>query len=110
MNSNRAILSFLMLIFCFCEINAQNKLSDKFNQVSPLTSAYVYPTRIIWKEGNVIHATNLLKRGNGQANLYNPNTVVFKNENNQIGTSILLDFGIQMNASIEIITGMWGGQ
>lgn len=109
MNSNRAILSFLMLIFCFCEINAQNKLSDKFNQVSPLTSAYVYPTRIVWKEGNVIHATNLLKRGNGQANLYNPNTVVFKNENNQIGTSILLDFGIQMNASVEIITGMWGG-
>lgn len=109
MKSSRAILSFLMLITCFCEINAQNKLSDKFNQVSLLTSSYVYPTRIIWKEGNVMHDTNLLQKGNGQANLYNPNTVILKNEKNQTESSILLDFGIQMNASIEIITGMWGG-
>lgn len=109
MKSSRAILSFLMLITCFCEINAQNKLSDKFNQVSLLTYSYVYPTRIIWKEGNVMHDTNLLQKGNGQANLYNPNTVILKNEKNQTESSILLDFGIQMNASIEIITGMWGG-
>lgn len=110
MKSSRAIISLLLLITCFCELNAQSKLSDKFNQVSPFTSAYVYPTRIVWKDGNVMHDTNLLQKGNGQANLHNPNTVVLKNEKNQTGSSILLDFGLQINASIEIITGMWGGQ
>ncbi len=96
------------LIFIFPAL-AQEKFSDQSKYISPLTQEYIYPTRIIWKEGKVSHEEYLLSKGNGQANLHNPHTVIFKNDNNQSKSSILLDFGKEMNASIEVITGMWGG-
>lgn len=104
----KLVFSFLMLcIFCMCHAQTK-KLSDQYGQVSSLTSAYVYPTRIVWKEGNITNEEYLLQKGNGQANLYNPHSIILKNKGNT-SSGILLDFGKQMNASIEIVTGMWAG-
>ena len=87
---------------------AQKKLSDQYQLISALSRAYVHPTRIVWKDGNVAHEEYLLKQGNGQANLYNPHSIILKNNGNET-SSILVDFGKQMNASIEVVTGMWAG-
>ena len=98
---------FLLFFFSVC-LAQTKKLSDEYDQISELTSAYVYPTRIVWKEGNISNEEYLLKIGNGQANLHNPHSIILKN-NGATSSSILLDFGKQMNASIEIVTGMWSG-
>ncbi|MDH5826441.1 alpha-L-rhamnosidase C-terminal domain-containing protein [Sphingobacterium faecium] len=109
MKPSPVIICLLFLITCFLEIHAQTKLSDQHNQISPLTTAFVYPERIVWKEGNVMHDEYLLRKGNGQANLHNPHTVILKNDQDHSKSSVLLDFGKEMNASLDIITGMWGG-
>lgn len=101
----------VLLVGAFtCQISqAQTKkLGDQYDQLSPLTRAYVSPQRIIWKEGNVSNEMYLLGKGNGQANLYNPHSIILKNEGKS-SSSIVLDFGRQMNGAIEIVTGMWGG-
>jgi len=102
----------LLLILCYCLLTtslfAQRKLSDGAKHISPLTREYVYPTRIIWQEGEIIKADNLKADGNGQANLTNDNITILKNTGNKT-SSILLDFGKEINAAIEIVTGMWGG-
>ncbi|MGN0002588.1 MAG: alpha-L-rhamnosidase C-terminal domain-containing protein [Sphingobacterium composti] len=107
MQSNLIFSILLLSIFSVCQAQTK-KLSDQYTELSALTSAYVYPTRVVWKEGNITNEKYLLQKGNGQANLYNPHSVVLKNEGNT-SSSILLDFGKQMNASIEVVTGMWGG-
>jgi len=108
MRPNPTIICLLFLIFCFYnKVDAQLKLSDAQKQISPLTYAFVYPTRIVWKEGTVLQDDYLLHKGDGQANLYNPHSIILKNHKDQITSSILLDFGRQMNASLEVVTGMW---
>ncbi len=105
------ILALTAILLCCSTVShAQTKLSEQYasKNISALTRAYVYPTRIVWKEGNVQNEQYLLKEGDGQSNLYNPNSIILKNDK-QSSSSILLDFGKQMNASLEIVTGMWGG-
>lgn len=102
------IFYLIFTVFMCSESVAQNKLSEQYEQISPLSRAYVYPLRIVWTAGDVRHAEYLLEKGNGQANLHNPKSIVLKNSQQQT-SSILLDFGKEMNASLEVITGMWGG-
>ncbi|MBO9592968.1 MAG: hypothetical protein J7599_08665 [Niabella sp.] len=73
---------------------------------SALTREYVYPVRIVWQQGQVTGAGQLLKPGIGQASLNNSSVVVLKNAGKDTA-SILLDFGREMNGALEIITGMW---
>ncbi|SDC05720.1 alpha-L-rhamnosidase-related protein [Niabella drilacis] len=73
---------------------------------SPLTREYVYPARIVWQQGQVKGAEQLLKEGIGQASLNNSDVVVLKTTG-KAPASILLDFGREMNGALEIITGMW---
>lgn len=104
-------LFFLLITIVFVgqtNVLAQKKLSDQYNQISALSRAYVYPTRIVWQNGDIANEAYLLQKGNGQANLYNPHSIILKNNGSET-SSILVDFGKQMNASIEIVTGMWGG-
>lgn len=106
--TNLFILSLTFVFIASQNVFAQKKLSDNYTQISPLSRAYVYPTRVVWKNGNVSNEEYLLQQGNGQANLYNPHSIVLKNDGTS-SSSILLDFGKQMNASLEVVTGMWGG-
>ncbi|WP_300602334.1 hypothetical protein [Niabella sp.] len=73
---------------------------------SPLTREYVYPVRIVWQQGQVTGAEQLLKQGIGQASLNNANVVSLKTTEKG-PASILLDFGREMNGALEVITGMW---
>lgn len=103
---------FLLILFSILLSNmtlyAQRKLSDGSKHISPLTREYIYPTRVIWQEGDIKAVENLKVEGNGQANLTNENISILKNSGNKT-SSILLDFGKELNGALEIVTGMWSG-
>lgn len=82
---------------------------EKQKNSSPLTREYVYPTRVVWSQGNVNNTDYLMDEGNGQANLTNDKIVVLKNQT-EANSSILLDFGKEIHGAVEIVTGMWGGK
>ncbi|MGH2622642.1 MAG: alpha-L-rhamnosidase C-terminal domain-containing protein [Sphingobacterium sp.] len=108
MNINRILPLICCLFFSNNLAQGQQKLSDQAKHISPLTREYVYPMRIVWQEGDIQKAENILLDGDGQANLTNDQVTVLKNEGNK-QSSILLDFGKEINGAVEIITGMWGG-
>lgn len=97
-------LSFLLGIGA--SASAQHKLSDDAAEISPLTQEYVYPTQIVWEKGDNDQLEQLLEKGNGQASLKNDDAVILKNKGKET-SSILLDFGKEINGSLEIVTGMW---
>lgn len=99
----------LLMVIGVPKVLAQYKLSKDALEVSPLTYEYIYPKEIVWKSGDIIHSENLLLKGSGQASLNNDNIVVFKNTASEF-TSVLLDFGKEINGSIEVLTGMWGSE
>ena len=76
-------------------------------QRDELTREYVSPTRILWQTGTVTNTEQLLKPGNGQADLTNAGISVLKNEGTGQQSSILLDFGKELHGGLEIVTGMW---
>lgn len=77
-------------------------------QISPLTREYVYPTRVIWHQGDVQGLDHLLETGDGQANLTNDRITVLKNEG--VHGAVVLDFGKEINGALELVTGMWAGE
>ncbi len=76
------------------------------SQPSELTREFISPVRILWQSGNITNTEQLLKPGNGQADLTNASICVLKNEG-EIKSSILLDFGKELQGGLEIVTGMW---
>lgn len=107
MRVKATLITSVICIFWFGSF-AQRKLSDQATHVSPMTREYVYPERIIWQQGDIQGLDNLLVKGDGQANLTNDNITILKNAQGDT-SSVLLDFGKEINASLEFITGMWGG-
>lgn len=103
---------FSLILFSIClsffVSHAQHKLSDGSKHISPMTREYIYPTRIVWQDGQINASDNLMLDGNGQANLNNEHITILKNNATQT-SSVLLDFGKEINGAVEIITGMWGG-
>ncbi len=99
---------FLLLLLLQVGDTYAQKRSNEIELASPLTRTYVYPTRVLWSEGDLENAPHLLEKGNGQANLTNTNVAKFKNTSAS-RSSILLDFGKEMNGALEMVTGMWPG-
>ncbi len=106
----RVKTTLILLSMCFFGLLsfAQRKLSDQATHISPMTREYVYPKRIVWQQGQIEGVNNLLVAGDGQANLTNDNITILKNTEGDT-SSIVLDFGKEINASLEMITGMWPG-
>lgn len=102
-----AILFFTLIVLSN-SANSQKRLSDKAYSTSLLTREYVYPYRIVWSKGTVKKIDNLLCKGTGQPSLMNDDAVILHNKDN-IQSSILLDFGKEINGSLEFVTGMWNG-
>lgn len=82
--------------------------SENQKHISPLTREYLYPTRVVWHQGDIQGLDYLLKTGDGQANLTNDHITVLKNDD--VKGSIVLDFGKEINGAVELVTGMWGGE
>ena len=70
---------------------------------------YLSPVRILWKtanaDTNIINEQNLLKPGNGQADLINKDIAVLKSGSG-VKPGLLLDFGKEIHGGLQIVTGM----
>lgn len=70
---------------------------------------YLSPQRIVWQSDEtgkfIIDAQNLLKSGNGQAELINKDLVTLKSDDS-VKPGILLDFGKELHGGLQVITGM----
>lgn len=75
-------------------------------EANEIVRTYVSPVRVLWQQGNVSNTEQLLKPGNGQADLTNASICELKNEGTT-ESSVLLDFGKELHGGLEIVTGMW---
>ena len=77
-------------------------------QFSTRTIAYVPATRIVWQEttgdASIQGLENLLRGGNGQADLYDGQITRIKSGTNG-RASFLLDFGRELQGGIQMVTG-----
>lgn len=73
-----------------------------------LTTTYLSPERIVWKEANgnsqISNESCLLLKGIGQADLANKNICVFKSDQTN-SPGIIVDFGKELHGGIQIVAG-----
>jgi len=105
----------LVFLFLFIQESTKAQLSPIFDslnntkiQISNLTTAYIAPQRIVWKEAkngaSIDNEINLLSSGIGQAELVNKNSCIFRSDDSE-NPAILLDFGKEIHGGIQIVTG-----
>ena len=95
----KSLLTFALIMIGALALNAQ---SEDFK------TSYIIPTRIVWKNGSIKNEQLLLQPGTGQAELSGKPLVVLQNTKDG-QTSIVLDFGKELQGGLQIITGIWGG-
>lgn len=75
----------------------------------PRVRLYLAPQRILWqsdyKGKYIVDAKNLLKAGNGQAELVNKDLVTLQSDA-ATRPGILLDFGKELHGGLQVVTGM----
>lgn len=103
---NLKVLGVLFVIWAGVSWDGYGQTPSTERLISPLTREYVYPTRIVWQQGQIDGVDFLLETGDGQANLTNDRITILRNSD--VKGAIVLDFGKELNGAVEIITGMWG--
>lgn len=83
--------------------------NSSISEKDPRSRFYLSPQRIVWQSDQsgkyIIDAKNLLKPGNGQAELINKDLATLKSDNkNKPG--ILLDYGKELHGGLQLVTGM----
>ena len=73
-----------------------------------LTTKYLSPTRIVWKQAegkaDIQNESNLLLQGNGQADLTNSWVCLVKSDASN-SPSVILDFGKEIHGGLQIVLG-----
>lgn len=95
----KPLYSFLLII-CFA-LSTQAQTED-------FKTTYISPKRIVWKNGTITNEQLLLQPGTGQAELSGKPLTVLKNTGAE-QTSILLDFGKELQGGLQLVTGIWQG-
>jgi len=88
---------FIALVCFITKLGAQERVTE-----------YISPKRILWTAGAVKNQSRLLQIGTGQADVRNENMCILENKQGS-KSSILLDFGKELQGGIQIVTGIWGG-
>jgi len=107
------VLFFLMLCYNY---SAAQKLPPVFDQQSKQhpesdhrARVYLSPQRILWQSDQsdkfIKGAQNLLKQGNGQAELINKDLVMLKSDATNL-PGILLDYDKEIHGGLQLVTGM----
>ncbi len=82
-------------------------VQGKQYQKDEMKRFYLSPVKILWKtdesSGSIINSEQLLKEGNGQADLSGRNLCIMRSNGNG-KPSILLDFGKEIHGGIRLIT------
>lgn len=112
----KRIISSILLSLCTVCLFAQKQLppawkqyEQKLVQYDSRTVAYLSPVRVVWTETTADASLNgieqLLKKGNGQAELVQGTMCSMKTGTNG-RVSFLLDFGRELQGGIQFVTGM----
>ena len=111
----KRIVNIICMVGACAMVQAQTALPPVWQdatqgkvQVSSRTIAYLPPTRIVWQEttgdASIQGLENLLRGGNGQADLYDGQITRIKSGTNG-RASFLLDFGRELQGGIQMVTG-----
>ncbi len=102
------MLAFLLSCFAMESVRSGplQGVEDQPDTSDEMVRKYVSPTRILWKSGDIANEDQLLRPGNGQADLTNASITKLKNHG-AVKSSLLLDFGKELHGGLEIVTGMW---
>ena len=111
----KRVLSVICMVGACAMAQAQSVLPPVWQdtpqgkvQFSTRTIAYVPATRIVWQEttgdASIQGLENLLRGGNGQADLYDGQITRIKSGTNG-RASFLLDFGRELQGGIQMVTG-----
>ena len=111
-SQKQLFLGVLLFLFCTgCNCNQKSGQELKTDDYSgEIERNYISPTRIVWQSDsvNIYNTSQLLKTGNGQADLFNEHLCKLTNREG-IKTSILLDYGKELHGGLQIVTGRWKG-
>lgn len=107
--------SGVILFFFLCSMQAFAQLPPIFSDSTQIqekdtrSRVYLTPQKILWQSdhtGKYISGTeNLLKAGNGQAELVNKDMITLKSDST-IQPGVLLDFGKELHGGLQLVTGM----
>lgn len=105
------ITSIIFLFNFGCNTKHQDKsIPSITTDENILSRKYLTPVKIVSKsdESNtyIVNSEKLLEPGNGQADLVGSNLCILKS-GGKINTSILLDFGKEIQGGIQIVTGQF---
>lgn len=67
---------------------------------------FLAPVKILWSTGSIAHAEQLLKPGNGQADLSGKGLCSLKSDATG-KPALLLDFGRELHGGLQLVTGQW---
>ena len=67
---------------------------------------FLSPVKILWRTGSITNAEQLLKPGNGQADLSGKDLCSLKSDATG-KPGLLLDFGKELHGGLQIVTGQW---
>jgi len=107
---------FVVFLFTVTVCNGHTKRSGdpvKKENRNVLSRQYLAPAKISWKSDlsnkYIVNSERLLLKGNGQADLVAQDLCLLKGGDKQ-NTSIILDFGREIQGGIQIVTGMYTNQ
>ena len=109
MFKKKRLISFLIIFYSgiYAQTPPSLESSNAHIRSTELTQKFLTPTRIVWKSDNtgtmVVNAESILKPGIGQADLNQGKYLVLENDKDS-KSGIIIDFGIQIQGGIEIVT------
>ena len=70
----------------------------------PRVRRYLLPTRIVWQQGDIRGAEQLLQQQSVQIAIQKTAPITMKNGEDGLKASVVLDFGVEMNGGIRILS------
>lgn len=103
----KLIWLFVLIVF-FKIADAQVTSKSQHTLAEPTIRERLKPTRILWMNypADITHKEQLLKNGDGQAQLSIKNLCTLKSGKDS-RPGILLDYGKEIQGGIQIVTGRW---
>lgn len=107
----KPILHFLICLALSASVRAQlppifDPSRAQAAQSEATVRRFLAPVKILWSTGSIAHAEQLLKPGNGQADLSGKDLCSLKSD--AVGKpALLLDFGRELHGGLQLVTGQW---
>ncbi|RED98362.1 alpha-L-rhamnosidase-related protein [Marinoscillum furvescens] len=106
-NSQKLFVQCLSLFMLTLTISALAQMPEGYKDTR--VREFVTAKKIVWASGEegITNLENLLKAGNGQADLVGKNLITLDGSKNP---AFVLDFGKELHGGIQLVTGMFEGK